>query len=128
MKMSSCGGSLKGYPVAQHRPQNVDPAASQGDQSLSVSLTLSSIAIVEGPGVGRATAQAGKGRLVEDPFEDLVAAARPVVVAGAFAGAVGRRDQPSVVGGEPVGALEGAEVARGHQELGRKDRTHAGHG
>ena len=90
MKMSSCRRDLEGGFVAQHRPQNVDPAASQRDQSLGVLLPLSSIAVVEGPGVRRAT-QAGKHRLVEDPLEDLVAAAHPAAIAGAFAGAAGRQ-------------------------------------
>src|SRR5215218_7141634 len=72
MKMSSCRWGLEGGPVAQHRPQDVDPPSRQRDQGLGVLLALTSLAVVEGPRVRRG-AQAGKGRLVEDPFEDLVA-------------------------------------------------------
>ena len=36
----------------------------------------------------------------------------------------GRRNE-TCVGGEPVGAREGADVAHGHQELGPEDRSHA---
>jgi hypothetical protein len=36
MKMSSCRRSLEGGLVAQHRPQGVDPPASQRDQGLGV--------------------------------------------------------------------------------------------
>ncbi len=122
MKMSSCGRGLEGGFVAQHRPQNVDPPASQCDQSLGVLLPLSPLAVVESPGVRR-RAQAGERRLVEDSLEDLVAATHPAALAGAFAGVTGRRDQPGV-SGELVGALKDSEVPHGHQELGPEDRTH----
>src|SRR5215218_9405492 len=72
MKMSSCRWGLEGGPVAQHRPQDVDPASRPRDQGLGVLLALTALAVVEGSRVRRG-AQAGKGRLVEDPFEDLVA-------------------------------------------------------
>jgi hypothetical protein len=123
MKMSSCRRDLEGGLVAQHRPQDVDPPTSQCDQSLGVLFALPSLAVVEGPGVRRAT-QAGKRRLVEDPLEDLVAPAHPAVVAGPLAGVLGGRDEASV-GGELVGALEGEEVSHANQELGTEDRTHA---
>ncbi len=75
MKMSSCRAGLEGSPVAQHRPQNVDPSARQGNEGLrSVPLAFSPLALVEGSGLRRAT-QAGEGRVVEDPFEHLVAPA-----------------------------------------------------
>jgi hypothetical protein len=88
-----------------------------------VPLALSSLAVVEGPGLWRAT-QAGEGRLVKDSFEELVAAAHPAVVADPLAGVVGGWDEPRV-GGESVGAREGAQIAHGHQELlGSEDRPH----
>jgi hypothetical protein len=74
MKMSRRRPSLEGGPVAQHRPHDVDPPAGEGDQCLSVLLALSPLAIVEGPGLWRAT-QACERRLVKDSFEKLVAAA-----------------------------------------------------
>ena len=124
MQMSSCRSGSEGSPVAQHRPHNIDATARQGDQSLSVPLALGSLAVVKGPRLRRAT-QTGKSRLVEDPLEDLVAPAHPAVVTGAFAGVASRRHQPGV-GGEPIGALEGAEVSHGHQKLCSEDWTHAG--
>jgi hypothetical protein len=36
MKMSSCRWGLEGGPVAQHRPQDVDPPSRQRDQGLWV--------------------------------------------------------------------------------------------
>ena len=124
MKMSSpAEEGLEGGSVAQHRPQDVDPPSRQRDQGLGVPLALTSLAVVEGPGVRRA-AQAGKRRVVEDPFEDLVPPAHPAVVAHPLAGVTGGRDETRV-GGELVGALEGREVSHTHQELGPEDRTHA---
>jgi hypothetical protein len=80
MKMSSCRPALEGGPVAQHRrPQDVDPSASEGDEGLGVPLTLSPLAVVEGPGL-RGAPQAGEGRVVEDPLEDLIAPTHPTVV------------------------------------------------
>ena len=91
MKMSSRRGGLEGRPVAQHRPQDVDPPAGERDQGLSVPLALGSLAIVERSGLRRAT-QAGERRLlVEDALEDLVAAAHPAMVTAAFARVSGRR-------------------------------------
>jgi hypothetical protein len=49
MKMSSCRATLDGGSVTQHRPQYVDPPARQGDQSLSVPLAFSSLAIRRRP-------------------------------------------------------------------------------
>src|SRR3712207_3876928 len=60
MKMSSRRASLERSSVTQHRPQHVHPPSSQRDQSLSVPLTFSSLALVEGSGL-RSAAQAGKG-------------------------------------------------------------------
>ena len=65
-----------------------------------VPLSLSFLAIVEGPRFRRAT-QAGESRLVEDPFEDLIAPAHPTVVAGVVGGG-----HYSGVDGEPIGAIE----------------------
>jgi hypothetical protein len=45
------------------------------------------------------------------------------VVTDPLAGVTRRRDKTDV-GGEPVGTLEGADVAYAHQELGPEDRTH----
>src|SRR5688572_33480303 len=95
MKMSSCGSGLKGGPVTQHRPQDVDPPTGQSDQGLGVLLALGSLAIVEGPGVGR-RAQAGKRRLVEDPLEYRVAPTHPFVVAHPLCGVEGGRNQAGV--------------------------------
>jgi hypothetical protein len=92
MKMSSRRSGLEGGPVPQHRPQDVDPSAGEGDQRLSVLLALGSLAIVESSGFWGA-AHAGEGRLVEDPLEKLVSPAHPVVVSLPLAGVVGRRDQ-----------------------------------
>ena len=66
MKMSSHGGS-EPLAVAQHRPQDVDPPPSEGDQRLRVPLVLAPLAVVEGPGGGRG--EAGEGRQVEDALE-----------------------------------------------------------
>lgn len=124
MKMSSPERRrFEGRSVARHRPRDVDPSAGQSDQSLGVPLTLRSLAVVEGPGL-RCAAEAGEGRLPEDPLEDLVAATHPTVVTGSFTGVVGGGDQPGV-GGEPIGALKGPQVAGGHQELGSEDRSHS---
>src|SRR5919112_3486683 len=67
MKMSSRRALLELGSVTQHRPHNVDPPTRQGDEGLRVPLALRPLAIVESPGL-RGTAQAGKGRLVEDPL------------------------------------------------------------
>ena len=122
MKMSSLERRFEGSTVTQHRPQDVDPPSRQRDQSLGVLLALSSLALVEGPGVRRTT-QAGKRRLVEDSLEDLVATTHPTVVTDAFAGVAGCRHQPGV-GGEPLGALKSGEVPYADQKFGSEDRTH----
>jgi hypothetical protein len=63
--------------------------------------------------------------LVKDPFEKLVASSHPAVVADPLARVVGGRDEPGV-GGEPVGAREGAQITHSHQELlGPEDQSHA---
>ena len=124
MKMSSCRRDLEGGFVAQHRPQDVHPSASQRYESLGVFLALLSLAVVEGPGAGRG-AQAGESRLVENPFENLVAPAHPAVVAYPLAGVASGRDEAGV-GSELVGALKGRELAHAYQEFGTEDRTHAG--
>jgi hypothetical protein len=87
-----------------------------------VPLALGPLAVVEGPGLRGAT-QAGEGRVVEDPLEDLIASTHPTVVTGALAGVVCSRHQPGV-GSELVGALKSGKVSHGHQELGSEDRTH----
>jgi hypothetical protein len=90
-----------------------------------VPLTLSPLAVVEDPGGGRTT-QASERRLVEDPFEDLVAFSKhPAVVTYPLAGIPGRRDEPRV-GGELVSTRKGSEVSDSHEELGTEDQTHAG--
>jgi hypothetical protein len=122
MKMSSRRWSVEGGPIAQHRPQDVNPAPGQCDQGLGVSLPFSPLAIVEGSGLRR-TPEAGKGELVKGSFEDFVPTTHPLIVAGAFAGVVGCGDQPGVRG-ELIGALEGREISNTDQELGAKDHTH----
>jgi hypothetical protein len=67
MKMSSRRALLELGSVTQHRPHDVDPPTRQGDEGLRVSVALGPLAIVEGPRLCT-TSQAGKGRLVEDPF------------------------------------------------------------
>jgi hypothetical protein len=125
MKMSSL--ERRGFEcssIAQHRPKDVDTPPGERDEGLSVSLSFSPLAVVEGPGVGRA-AQAGERREEEDPLEDLVAPARSSVVADPLAGVAGGRDQPGV-GGELIGALKDRDLAHTDQELGPEDRTDAG--
>src|SRR5215204_6805351 len=123
MKMSSRGAALKRASVTQHCPQYIDPPLRQSDESLSVPLALSPLAIVEGPGL-RGAAQAGKGQLVEDPLEDLVATTHPFVVTHPFAGVPSRRDK-SGVSSKLVDTLEGVNITHGHQKLGPEDRPHA---
>jgi hypothetical protein len=124
MKMSSPERRrFEGCSVAQHRPQDVDATARQGDQGLGVPLALRSLAVVESPGGGCA-AETSKGRLPEDPLEDLIPPTHPTVVAATFAGVMGSRYEPGI-GGESIGALKGPEVAGGHQELGSEDRPHS---
>ncbi len=50
MKMSSRRSSLEGSPVAQHRPQDVDPFAGERNHRLGVFLAFGPLAIVESPG------------------------------------------------------------------------------
>ena len=90
MKMSSRRRSLVCSPISQHCPQDIDPPSGEGDHGLGVPLALSPFAIIIGPGDRRST-QTGERRLVEGSFENLVAAAHPVVVARPFAGVVGGR-------------------------------------
>jgi hypothetical protein len=53
MKLSSGDRGSELGSVPQHRPQDVDAAARQGDYGLLVPLALGSLTIVEGPGGGR---------------------------------------------------------------------------
>src|SRR5215216_1969101 len=122
MKMSSCRSGLEGSPVAQHRPQDVDPPTSESDESLDVSFAFGPLAIVEGPGLRR-SAQAGECRLVEDVLQCLVPSPHSSIVAGPFAGVVGGGNETRV-GGEMVGALEGREVSGRDQELGSEGYSH----
>ena len=46
------------------------------------------------------------------------------MVTDPLARVVGGRDEPGV-GGEPVGAREGAQITYSHQELGSEDQSHA---
>jgi anti-sigma regulatory factor (Ser/Thr protein kinase) len=55
MKMSRHRAALKRGSVTQHRPHYVDPPTRQRDQSLSVSLAFSSLAIIEGSGLRSAS-------------------------------------------------------------------------
>src|SRR5215212_842767 len=122
MKMSRDRTALEGGSITQHRPQNIDPPTRQRDESLSVPLAFSSLALVEDSGL-RSASQAGKGRLVEDPLEGLVPSSHPAVLTHTLAGVVGGGYQTGV-GGQPIGAREGADVAYGDQELGPEDRSH----
>jgi hypothetical protein len=112
MTMSSCRRSLERSPISRHRPQDVDPPSGKRDYSLGVALALSPFAIVEGPG-DRRRAQTGERRLVEGPFEHLVAAAHPSVVAYPFARVAAGRHKPSV-SSELVGAREGRDAGCAH--------------
>lgn len=123
MKMSSRRSGLKRGSVAEHRPEDVDSSARRGDHGLGMPLTLGPLAVVEGPGLGNG-AHTGEGRLVEDPLEDPVAAAALAMVAHPLARVPGGGEQPGL-GGEPVGASEGGDVAHGDEELGPEDRPHA---
>src|SRR3712207_5242624 len=123
MKMSSRRAGLECGSVTQHRPQNIDPSSSERNQGLGMPLAFRPLAVVEGPGL-RSAAQTGKSRLVEHPFEHLVAAAHPAIVTSAFARVSGRRYQPGV-GSELVCTPEGPEVACCYQELSPEDRSHA---
>lgn len=58
--------------VAQHRPQDIDPAPGESDHCLMVPLALAPLAVVEGSRLG--ILEARERGLVADPFEDLVAA------------------------------------------------------
>src|SRR5215217_5652600 len=109
MKMSSRRAALERGSVTQHRPQNGDSSSSERDQSLRVLLALLPLAVVEGPGLWGAS-QACEGRLVEDPFENLIPSSHPAMVAHPLAGVPCRGHEPGV-GGEPVGTLEGAQIA-----------------
>jgi hypothetical protein len=121
--MSSRRAGLKRGSVTQHRPHNIDPPASERDQSLGVPFAFGPLAIVEGPGL-RGAAQTGKCRLVEDPLWGLVPSSHSAVVTHPLARITGGGHQSSV-GGEPVGTLEGAEVSHTDQELlGPEDRPH----
>lgn len=123
MVMSSDDGRLKPRAVAQYRPEDVGPATDQRGEGLVVSLALGPLAIVVGPGLG-SRAEAGEGRLVEDPPEDLVAASHPAKVADPLAGVMGGGNETGV-GDELVGA---SECARGvtDQELSAQEWPHAG--
>jgi hypothetical protein len=63
----------------QHCPEHVDAPAGQGDERLMMAFGLAAFAGVEGAAVGRG--QRAERRLVEDPFEGLVAAAGPALEA-----------------------------------------------
>jgi hypothetical protein len=69
MKMSSRRAALKGGPVTQHCPQNIDPPTRQRDESLGVPLALGPLAIIEGSGFWSTTQEAGKSPLVEHPLD-----------------------------------------------------------
>ena len=59
------------------------------------------------------------------PFlESLVPSSHSAVLTHALAGVTARWDK-TCVGGEPVGAREGADLAHGHQELSSEDQPHA---
>src|SRR5829696_1534969 len=124
MMLSSGESRIELRTVAQHRPEDVDPSAGPGDQRLVVPLALRPLAVVECPGLRRAT-EAREGRLVEDLLEPPVAAAHPAVVARAFSGIAGRRSQAGE-GGELVGAGEAVpRIAHRRQELRAQERPHA---
>src|SRR5918912_1202390 len=114
MKMSSRGRCSERRPVAQHRPQDIDPATCQRDESLGMSLSLSPLAVVEGSGLRQAT-QAGERRLVKDPLEHLVSAPHPAVVSDPFTGVMSGRYEPGV-GSESIGIVKGSEVPNGYAE------------
>ena len=126
MKLSTRRSGLEDGPIPQHCPQDVDSSPGEGHQRLGVLLALGSLAVVESSGFW-GPAQAGEGRLVEDPLrlvedplEKLVSSAHPVVVPLPLAGVVGCRYK-TCVSGQPVGTLEGREVPCGDQVLSPED-------
>src|SRR5215211_4249524 len=119
----SQSGSRRWFRRAASPTGRSNPPTSEGDHCLGVPLALSPLTVVESPGLRDAT-QAGERRLVEDPLENPVAAAPLAVVSNPLTGVAGGRHQARV-GGEPVGAREGADVAHGHQKLRSEDRPHA---
>jgi hypothetical protein len=116
MKMSSRRAGFEGGSITEHRPDYVHPPTGERDECLNVPLALGPLSVVESPGLRRA-AQAGEGRLVEDPLEVLVTSSHPGVVGDPFSGVAGGGHEARV-GGEMVGAFEGREVPYGEEELG----------
>jgi hypothetical protein len=53
MKMTSRRWNFERSPVAQHRPQYIDPSPGQSDEGLGVPLAFRFLAIVEGAGARR---------------------------------------------------------------------------
>ena len=90
----------------QHRPEDIDAAPGEGDQSLVVAFSLAPLALVEGAAV-RAM-QRAEGRLVEDSLQRLVAAGRPTQEADLARLAEHRGEAGS--GGQGVGGGEAAKV------------------
>src|SRR5688572_28940353 len=82
---------LVGLPVAEYCVQDVDAASGQRDDGLVVGLAGGTFAVVVGA-ADRIALQGAERRLVEDAFEDAVAAGGPLQVADLPGLLQGRRD------------------------------------
>ena len=106
--------ALVGLAVAQDRVEDVDASSGQGDHGLAVPFAFASLAVVVDPRGGIVLDRA-EGRLVEDPFEGLVAAGRAPGVAD-LAGLPQDRGQPAG-GSEGIAAGKAVDAADGREEL-----------
>lgn len=113
---------LEGLSGLEDGPEYIDAPAGESDDSLMVSFSLASLAVVEGAAV--VVAERAEGRLVEDALEAFVAADGPTEEAGLAGLAQDRRHATGRSQG--VGGAEAREIACLDDELCGEHDPHAG--
>lgn len=129
MTLSSRRGAVCGLVdrvIAEHGPQDVEPAMGQGDDGLGVGFAYGSFAVVEGAG-GGIVADRDLGGQLARPQQAPVVAAGSFEVAVDAAGVTRYRGQTGDTG-EAVHGVERVYVAAGGgEELGAQSDAEAGH-
>lgn len=117
---------MVGGAVAQHGPEDIEPASGQGQDGLFVVFAFGAFALVVGAALG-AVPGCGLCCQVEGIEESAVVALGSVVVAAEASGVTGDWRQTGYAGQSSCAFVCGDVAASGGEEFGRKKGAEAGH-